>query len=128
MGPKRQQQTDVPGQLLGWYEMRETLMGIQHRIRASTVTQTAKSPPAMQATRVRSLGWDDPLEEGMAPHSSVLAWRIPRAEEPGYSPWGRKESDTTGQLSVHGYNSVITRACGSFLFLMLIYLAAQGIS
>jgi len=38
--------------------------------------------------RVRSLGWEDPLEEGMATHSSILAWRIPWAEEPGgFSPW-----------------------------------------
>ena len=36
-----------------------------------------KSPPAMRETRVRSLGWEDPLEEDMATHSSVLAWRIP---------------------------------------------------
>ena len=37
----------------------------------------------MQETRVWSLGWEDPLEEGMATHSSILAWRIPRTEEPG---------------------------------------------
>ena len=43
---------------------------------------------------VPSLGQEDPLEEGMATHSSILAWRIPWTEEPG-SPWGRKESDTT---------------------------------
>ena len=36
-----------------------------------------KSPPAMQETRVRSLGWEDPLEEGMATNSSILSWRIP---------------------------------------------------
>ena len=42
------------------------------------------------------LGREDPLEEGMATHSSILAWRIPRTEEPGgYSPWGCKESDAT---------------------------------
>ena len=40
------------------------------------------------------------LEEGMATHSSILAWRIPWTEEPGgYSPWGHKESDTTEQLT-----------------------------
>ena len=43
---------------------------------ASLVAQTVKNPPAMQETRVWSLGWEDPLEEGMATHSSVLAWRI----------------------------------------------------
>ena len=39
--------------------------------------------PAMQETRVQSLGQEDPLEEKMATHSSILAWRIPRTEEPG---------------------------------------------
>ena len=45
----------------------------------------------------RSLGREDPLEEGMATHSSSLAWRIPWTEEPGglTSPWGQKELDTT---------------------------------
>ena len=42
-----------------------------------------KNPPAMWETWVRSLGWEDPLEEGMATHSSILAWRIPWTEEPG---------------------------------------------
>ena len=45
---------------------------------------------------VRSLGRQDALEEGMATQSSILAWRIPWTQElVGYSPWGRKESDTT---------------------------------
>ena len=44
---------------------------------ASLVAQLIKNPPAMQETCVRSLGWEDPLEEGMATHSSILAWRIP---------------------------------------------------
>ena len=43
---------------------------------ASLVAQTIKNPPAMQETYVLSLGWEDPLEEGMATHSSILAWRI----------------------------------------------------
>ena len=47
--------------------------------------------PVMQKMRVLSLGWEDPLEEGRATHSSVLAWRIPWVEEPGgYSPWGHR--------------------------------------
>ena len=41
-----------------------------------------KNPPAMQVTRVRSLGPEDPLEKGMATPSSILAWRIPWTEEP----------------------------------------------
>ena len=45
---------------------------------------------------VLSLSWEDPLEKGMATHSSILAWRIPWTEKPaGYSPWGCKESDMT---------------------------------
>ena len=55
-----------------------------------------KNLPAVWETWVQSLGWEDPLEEGTAAHSSILAWRIPWTEEPvGYSPWGHKESDTT---------------------------------
>ena len=42
-----------------------------------------KNPPAMEETRVQSLGWEDPLEKGMAAVSSILAWRIPWREEPG---------------------------------------------
>ena len=53
-----------------------------------------KNLPAVQETWVRFLGWDDPLEKGMAAHSSILAWRIPLTEESG-SPWGHKESDMT---------------------------------
>ena len=45
--------------------------------------QTLKNLPAMRQTQVRSLGQEDPLEKGMATHSSIFAWRIPRTEEPG---------------------------------------------
>ena len=47
------------------------------------VAQMVKSSPAMQETRVRSLGQEDPLEKGMAIHSSILAWKIPWTEETG---------------------------------------------
>ena len=50
---------------------------------ASLMAQMVKRLPAMRKTRVRSLGWEDPLEKGVATHSSILAWRIPRTEEPG---------------------------------------------
>ena len=49
----------------------------------SLVAQTVKNLPAMWEKRVQSLGWEDPLEEAMATHSSILAWRIPWTEEPG---------------------------------------------
>ena len=54
----------------------------------------------MRETWVRSLGREDPLEEGMATHSNILAWRVPWTEEPGglYSPWGHKELDMTEPL------------------------------
>ena len=48
------------------------------------------------------LGWEDPLEEGMATHSSILAWRIPQIEEPGrLQSMGLQESDMTERLSTH---------------------------
>ena len=49
----------------------------------SLAAQTGKRLPAMQETRVRSLGREDPLEKEMAPHSSTIAWKIPWMEEPG---------------------------------------------
>ena len=55
-----------------------------------------KNLAAMQETWVQSLGWEDTLEQGMATHSSILAWRIHEQRSlMGYSLWGRKESDTT---------------------------------
>ena len=63
------------------------------------MAQTVKNLPAMWETWVLSLGWEDPLEKGMAMHSSILPWRISRTEEPGGLPsMGRKESDMTEQL------------------------------
>ena len=54
----------------------------------------------MQETQVWSLSQEDPLEKGMATHSSILAWRIPWTEEPGgLQSMGHKESDMTGQLT-----------------------------
>ena len=47
------------------------------------MTQLAKNMPAMQETWVQTLGWEDPLEKGMATHPIILAWRIPWMEEPG---------------------------------------------
>ena len=58
---------------------------------ASLVTQTVKNPPAIWEICGRSLGWEDPLEKGMATHSSIVAWRIPWTEEPGrLQSWGLK--------------------------------------
>ena len=70
---------------------------------ASLVAQMVKNLPTMQKTWVRSLGWEDPLEEGMATHSSILAWRIPRTEKPGRATvYGVSKSQTRlKQLSMH---------------------------
>ena len=63
--------------------------------------QTANNLPAIQETWVRSLGWEDPLEEEMATHSSIPAWEIPWTEEPGrLQSMGHKESDTTERLTL----------------------------
>ena len=66
------------------------------------MAQMVKNLCAMWETWVRSLDWEDPLEEGMATHSSVLAWRMPQTEEPGglYSPWVA-ESDMNERLTLH---------------------------
>ena len=67
------------------------------------MAQTIKNLPAMQETQVQFLGWEDPLEEGMVTHSSVLAWDSHRQKSlVGYSPWDHKESGTTQQLT-HEY-------------------------
>ena len=65
---------------------REYFVFICVSLEASPVTQQVKNSPAvqeMQEMQFWSLGWEEPLEEGMATHSSILAWRIPRTEEPG---------------------------------------------
>ena len=51
---------------------------------AFLVAQTIQNLPAMQETWVSFLGWEDPLEKGMATHSNILSWRIPWTEEPGW--------------------------------------------
>ena len=64
--------------------------------RASLMAQMVKNLPTMQETQVRSLGWEDPLEKGMATHSSILAGESHgQSSLVGYSPWSCKESGTT---------------------------------
>ena len=65
------------------------------------MAQTDKKLPAMQENWVKSLGWEDPLQKGMATHSSILAWRFPWTEEPGrLQSMGLQESDTTETLTL----------------------------
>jgi len=56
---------------------------ILFKVKASLVALLVKNLPAVQETRVRSLGWEDALEKEMATHSSILAWKISWTEEPG---------------------------------------------
>ena len=64
--------------------MRKSVLKIESgRIEFPGVLDSAKNLPAMRETRVQSLGLEDPLEKGMATHSSILAWEIPWTEEPG---------------------------------------------
>ena len=65
----------------------------------------------MRETWVRSLGWEDPLEDSMATHTNIFAWRIPHGQKGlvGYSPWRRKESDMTERLSTYAHP--VSRYC-----------------
>ena len=68
-----------------------------------------KNPPEVKETWAQSLGREDPLEEEMVTHSSILACRILWTENPaGYSPWGHKESDTTEWLTFTWVTSAFT--------------------
>ena len=68
-------------------------------ISSELVAQTIKRLPAVQETRVRSLGWEDPLEKEWQPSPVLLPGKFRGLRSlVGYSPWGRKESDTTERL------------------------------
>ena len=76
-----------------------------------------KNPPAVQETFVQSIDWEGPLEEGMATHSNILAWRIPQTEEPGgSSPWHHKELDMIevtehAHVHTHTHTNIYTHIC-----------------
>ena len=65
-----------------------------------------KNPPAMQETQVRSLSQEDPLEKGMATHSSILAWRTPKTVEPG-----RLQSMASERVGNNGASNTFTLSC-----------------
>ena len=74
----------------------EQMQASLYRMGASPMAQQVKNPPTIQEARVQSLGRKDPLEEGMATHSSILAWRISWTEEPDrLHSMGSQESDTS---------------------------------
>ena len=73
----------------------DTLTFSEHLV-SSLVAQSVKNQPVTQETWVRSLGWEDPLQKGMATFSRILAWRVPWTEDPGrLQSVGCKESDMT---------------------------------
>ena len=73
---------------------------------ASLVAQTVKNLPAMQETQVQSLGWEGPLEKGMAAHFNILAWRIPWMEEPGGLQSLGSQSDMTEKRTFSRYINI----------------------
>ena len=85
--------------------------GIKISLEENWVSQVAvlvKNLPAIWEAWVWSPGWEDPLEKGKITRSSILAWRIP------WTIWGRKELDTTGQLSLH-FTSLFGRKLGEWI-------------
>ena len=82
------------------YGSRDVTTGVIGSVSSSRVAQTVKNLPAMQETCVQFLGWEDPLEEGMATHSSILPWRIPMDRGTWWTTvHGITESDMTERLS-----------------------------
>ena len=80
---------------------------------ASLVAQMVKNLPAMQKTRVQSLGQENTLEKGMATHSSILAHG--QRSLVSYSPWGRKESDKTERLNTEQIELICRIATGRLI-------------
>ena len=72
---------------------------------SSLVAQMVKNLPAMQDIWVQSLAQEDPLEERVSTHSSILAWRIPMDRGAWQATWGRKELDTTKRLRTHTHTA-----------------------
>ena len=85
--------------LVSWAKVKNIII-----LKCQLVAQMVKNLTATQETRIWSLGQENPLEKGMATHSSILAWRISWTEAPGgLSPWVHKEADTTEWLSLWYY-------------------------
>ena len=85
----------------------QSIMSAYYGARASKVALVIRNPAANAGNRemwVQSLGWEDPLEEGTATHSSILVWRIPWTEEPdGLQSMGLQRSDTTEATHTHSH-------------------------
>ena len=90
------------------------------------VVQMVKNLPTVQEIWVRSLGWEDSLEKGLAAYSSTLAWRIPWTEEPGGLQSMGSQSDTTEHLSLHLSDRVEEPWVGRARVLPLLEVCAQA--
>ena len=91
------------------------------------MTQMVKHLPAMWETRIWSLGREDPLEKEMAPHSSVLAWKIPWAEEPSrLHSMGFQELDPTEQLHLHLQHQGLMKRVSLQLFRLYLLMVWAG--
>ena len=92
----------TPGELIAWESFSISLGWLRKANVSSLVVQSVKNPPAMQEIRVQSLGWEDSLEKEVATHSSILAWKIPWTEEPGWlQSMGSQELDMIEWLNHH---------------------------
>ena len=102
--PKLSSSFNHPGSLFLEGKKKKSLkyfLPISELLNRSYLAQMVKNLPAMQEMRVRSLGREDPLEEGMTAHSGILAWRIAWTEEPGgFQSTGSQRSDTTALLTL----------------------------
>ena len=88
--------------------MNDDLPNFPSNLGVNIVAKIVKNLPAIQETWVQSLVWEDPLEKGMATHSSILAWRIPWTEEPGgLQSMGCKGSYMTERLDT--FTSLFTK-------------------
>ena len=85
------------------------------------MAQTVKNPPAMRETWVRSMDGEELLEEGLATHSNILAWRIPRTEEPGglqSTGSQRVGHDSSDRVCMHSLKYLTLITCGDVLDLL----------
>ena len=93
------------------YQMYVNLGMLRNYFRASLDTHIGKNLPAMRETRVQFLGWENPLEKGMATHCSIFAGKSHGQRSlVGYSPWGHKEYNTTEWLTLSLRNYLIPRS------------------
>ena len=85
------------------------------------MAQKVKNLPAMRETQIQSLGREDLLEEGLATHSNILAWRIPRTEEPGglqSTGSQRVGHDSSDRVCMHSLKYLTLITCGDVLDLL----------